>query len=331
MKLSLQVVLAFTLLVLVTFSCKKSEIKQPTETNLTNTELANKINDFMPDEENIGSVYKKFIATYVNDDNTLKNNLTDARLDTTLWNTEVFFNNKYGFQIDTPYYQHSEYEESIGFTITGYNGSVPIVDGDELTDFLDEKEAEFSDENNDGDSIYILNTFLEYDEIREGKAYVTLSVVLGINYWGVYPPGYNPDNFSHPTSMYAIKYGYGWRGANNEYEYRYEYRTAIKLTDPDYIMVYWYKYPIFHDSPGVEGKIWHIPYYNENYILSTSGSDELNSYLQSTKDVVDDNNPMGAYNTYLGRINITGWALHQEGVFETGHTLTHYIYQKVYI
>jgi hypothetical protein len=329
MKLSLHVVLAFTILVLVTFSCKKSEIKQPTETNLTNTELAKKINNFMPDEANMGSVYRKFISTHVNNDNTLKTSLTDGVADTTLWNIETYLNTTYGFKIDTPYYQHSNYEEIINFTVTDYSGSVPVLDGDELSSFINEKNLEFLDENTDNDNIYILNTTLEFDEVRDGKAYVTMNVVLGTNYWGVYPPGYDPENFPNFTCMYAVRAGEcsdeWWLGANREYEKRYEYRTKIIPANNNEI---WVNVSIGGVSCHDEDRLWSMPWITDDYILSTSGNDELNQYLQSTKDVVDDYNPGGWNGLFLGNIWVYKSQVNISPYIWTGHSIEFRYFRK---
>jgi hypothetical protein len=163
---------------------------------------------------------------------------------------------------------------------------------------------------------------------------VTMNVVSTVSYKGVYPPGYNPSNFPHYTCMRAVGWGECngilWGGANNEYERRYKYNDGSQWMSNGYIMVYDYAFYKSHNNPGVNGRLWNVPYANGfGYILNTNPPDELNQYLQSTKDMIDDFNPHGISDRFLGNIYIGGFNQNQVYPnYYTCHMVTFYIFKK---
>lgn len=334
MKLFLKSIFIVLFLVGIHSSCKKSDISNDNTPVSINSNVIEKINNFIPEDEEIGNVYRTFRQKVENSDH-LKSRLADERIDSALWNMETYLNTEYGFQIDTPYYKHSEYFDTASFTVNSYNNGIPVVDGDELDSFLSNIEIEFIDENTDNDNVYILYSLFEFDEVINGRAYTTLKVVRGVNYRGVYPPGWDPDNFSDPTCMYAIKPGTCggnfWYGADEEYEKRYVHNTPISLTSSDYIMVYYFSDPVWPGDNGEDDRLWVLPYYSPDISLSTSGNDDLNGYLQATKDVIDDFNPEGYNDIYLGDVEVTGYAFNESYHKETGHFVILNYFKMVYI
>ncbi len=88
---------------------------------------------------------------------------------------------------------------------------------------------------------------------------------------------------------------------------------------------------VINDGPGVDGRLW-VGGYTLNYILDTSGDDELNHYLLSTKDLIDDHNPMGINDLYLGNVDV--YAVNYEPPpykVYAHHYVVHWYFKKVYV
>ena len=328
------VLILFAFITLGVTSCKKAnpEVKETVEK--TSEIVIEEINNFKPEELQMGKIYQKFVAQKSLYANELKNSIPDQQIDSAKWNIETYLNSTYGFRSKDTCYKKDEVIDTVTFTIKGYNNSIPIVDGAELNTFLTSKESSFAKENSDGDYIDFWCNIINVIGISGGNVTVTMNIVSTIRYVGVYPPGYNPLNFPHYTCMQAIGYGSCdgkyWRGANNEYEYRYEYNDGSSWISNGYIMVYDYSFYKAFNSQGVNGRLWYI--YGQNYgwhLMDTNPPDELNYYLQSTKNMIDDFNPYGIADRYLGNLDIWGSYQNLTYPYTTSHAVTFFIFKKV--
>ena len=88
----LKIILLFAILFSVTFySCNKiKDTTKPLSSDLSSTEIKDQINDFYPEEEFLGLIYKSFLKNY--NYNNLKESVQDVAIDTLLWQTETYLN-----------------------------------------------------------------------------------------------------------------------------------------------------------------------------------------------------------------------------------------------
>jgi len=244
-------------------SCKKDKPIKTTSPDLTSEIIIEEINNFRPEEQQMGIIYQKFVAQKLLYANELKNCIADQQIDSAKWNIETYLNSTYGFRSKDTCYKNDEIIDTITFTIKGYNNNIPIVDGTELNTFLNAKESSFAQEISDGDNIDFWCNMINVICISGGNVTVTMNMVSTIRYAGVYPPGYNPQNFPDYTCMNAVGWcwcdGKHWGGANYEYEKRYEYNDGSSFMSNGYIMVYDYAFYKSYDHPGVNGRLWNVP------------------------------------------------------------------------
>lgn len=334
-KNKIKTIFASLLLIGIIFGCNKTPVDIQESNNQTGGDVISRINDFKPDRDDYAKVYRNFVAEKkLAMDNSRSGAAADERIDTARWNMETYLNSEYGFRIDTGYFEN-EVVDTTYLTINSYDDGIPVVDGDELASFISEKESEISAENSDSDSIYFWCGTLTVGGILGGQVQIITSIVTHVNFHGVYPPGWDPDNFPSYTCMKAWTLaehdcgGDTWFGGANK-QYIKKYRCGASMS-ANYIMVYvntWFKAPT---NPGVNGRLWYKEYFNPGYMLETSNGDELNQYLQSTKDLIDDLNPNGSYNRYLGN-PVIEW--HSDYISYPqchGHLLRYSIFEKVYI
>ncbi len=331
-----QILLIITALTMLgAVSCKKGSNYSSLNDDQNKNNVINKINQFKPTEGEMGNVYYRFIAKKDLNMNNLKNDFLDQQIDSAIWNIETYLNTTYGFRSSDTCYKESEIIDTLTFAIKGFNNSIPLVDGEEIGNFLILNENNIIKENSDGDNIDFWCNFIDVIDISDGKVTITMNTVRSIRYFGVYPPGFNPQNFTHYTCMQAVGRavcnGKNWGGANFEYERRIEIHDGSVFVSPGYIMVYDYAFYKGMYSPGVNGRLWHVNQYNRlDYNMSTSPpADELNTYLQSTKDVVDDFNPQGVSDRFLGNIYIYGATQNSNMPYTSYHMINFYIFKRV--
>lgn len=333
-KNKLKAIFASLLLIGVIFGCNKPPLDVQKTNNQTDSEIISRINNFQPDKDDYAKVYRNFVTEKKLAMDNSRSSAADERIDTARWNMETYLNSEYGFRIDTGYFNNTIID-TVLLTIDSYDDGIPVVDGDELVSYLADKEDLVSTENSDEDSLYFWSATIAVGGIVSGQVQIITSVNLHINYNGVYPPGWDPDNFPSYTCMKAWTLaehdcgGDTWFGGANK-QYIKKYRCGASMS-ANYIMVYvntWYKSAT---SSGVNGRLFHKTEPCANYILETSNGDELNDFLQSTKNLIDDCNPNGAFNHYLGNCYI---AYHQQNIiwpYDYGHMLVYSIFEKVYI
>jgi hypothetical protein len=292
------------------------------------------INAFTPEEEDMAMVYSSFINEKRAFENGFKTSAMNQQVDSALWKIETYLNTTYGFSNDSCYFL-DEVEDTVSFTITGYSTTgIPIIDGDELEDFLDDVEAEIADENADNDNEYFWCCIFEVDTVRQTKVKTKLRKVRTKSYGGVYPPGWNPKKFIHYSCMDAYYQGYcdnkHWWGAPDEYQSRYQmYHIAI---NSDYIMVLHSVYGYQNGDPHFNGidYLFESPYFP--FTLATDEDeeeDELNYYLQSTKEGIDVVNPLGVNNFYLGYVDVHFFQSEVDNMYQ--HIIWCHYFNKVYI
>ncbi len=325
-------------IILLTFTCLlnscKKEVVEVKNIDNKAEDLIHRINNFTPEIKSIGVTYKNYV-NYLESLKEQKSSFEDQRIDTSLWNMETYLNNNYGFRDTNTCYKFTDIMDTVSFNIKDYSDGIPIIDGSELNTFFTDLQTEYSIENSDTDNEYFWCNIIEVDHIADGKAYVVVRSVTVYYYYGVYPPGWNPNNFPDYTCMKAAEYGdcdgKYWRGAHNEYEWRYELHAA--QTNVHYIYVY---YNMFWKTPltyGVfPGELWEINYNWPGYVLNTSlPADELNSYLQSTKDLIDRFNPNGNSDMYLGNLDVVYYSQNTVPPYCFSHAVEFYIYRRYYI
>lgn len=293
-----------TIISIIVVSCKKNDNDIANHPMNDNTDKINMINNYTPNPNDLGNVYYSFMSQYVDK---FKQSLPDVSIDSSFWYVETHLNSKFGFDVDSSSYKNDEYYDTVEFSVNGYNNNIPLIDGDELNTFLTNKEIEFIEENTDGDNIFFWCNRFELLEIRTTKVIAAMKVVTAKTFIGVLPPGWNPDEFSHPTCMKAIKPGVcggtHWLGADEEYERRYKLYPGIRDASQDVILVF---HSITIPEALATPELWQIPYISQDISLNTNGTDELNSYLLSTKSLIDSYNPNGSNNIYIGDIDVAG-------------------------
>lgn len=317
-------------------SCKKENRTVDQQSNAGNySTMVEKINEFKPDRNMIAMVYHKIVKQQKAYEEGERDEAKDQAIDTALWNMETYINTKYGFNQEYACYKYSETKDTATFTIIKFEKGVPIVDGEELQSYLNQSKTTFENENNDSNDIFFWCNLLNVTSINNDKVTVERTIVRTVSYYGVYPPGWDPDEFEHYTCMYAFKHGECdgtyWRGAHNEYEYRYEIHDGRQIQSEGYAMIYdysFYKAPLHY---GINGRLFYVPWITSYTILNTNPPDELNSYLLSTKSVVDDYNPNGLANRYLGNIDVWRLEIDVPPVTYTGHAITFFIFELTFV
>ncbi len=221
----------------------------------SNTKVKDNINNFLPDGA-YSEVYNSFLKQLK--EATFKETPPDVALDTLLWQTETYLNNEYGFSRDSIFKSGKEYD-TVFLSIRGYTGTgIPIVDGKDAIDLVSALETEIISENSDGNVECFWCTISEVDSIFSDSASVVFTSILGNDYSGVYPPGWDPTEFLDYTCMKAGGAGYcnneWWWGANLEYESRYEMGGIHH--QPNYIFVLNSLMLVFPSNQGVNGRLW---------------------------------------------------------------------------
>lgn len=317
---------------IVIISCQKNQNDENHLISESKTVTITEINDFVPLDEDIPVVYEEFLIHNEALENGYKSSIQDQQVDSALWRIETYLNTAYGFSNDSCYFL-DETVDTVSFTIAGYGPSgVPIIDGDELTDFLDDIETEIAAENNDGNNEFFWCCIFEVDTIRASKVKTRMKRVRTISFYGVYPPGYDPTQFIHYTCMYAIHPGEcddkWWWGATEEYQRRYQ--TYSIWQGNDCIMVYRYNYGYQNGDPHFQGydPFWEGTYEWETLSTDTDPEeDELNHYLQTTKNGIDMVNTQGNDNYYMGYVDI--WWFQSQVDNKYKHYMICHYFEKV--
>lgn len=169
-------------------SCKKDKPIKTTSPDLTSEIIIEEINNFRPEEQQMGIIYQKFVAQKLLYANELKNCIADQQIDSAKWNIETYLNSTYGFRSKDTCYKNDEIIDTITFTIKGYNNNIPIVDGTELNTFLNAKESSFAQEISDGDNIDFWCNMINVIGISGGNVTVTMNMSVLYVMLGYIPP-----------------------------------------------------------------------------------------------------------------------------------------------
>lgn len=314
-------------------SCKKDRINSVnSEVNL-DAKSIDQINNYRPSDEKIGDAYRAY-ANYYTNVSTLKSGSIDQRIDTAMWNVETYFNNQYGFRDSATYYKSHDIIDTVVFSVNNYDNGIPIIDGDEFDSFIASKASDLSQENSNSDSLYFWCSRIELDKVSNNNAYVILTVTIFWGPNGVYPPGWNPNNFPHYTCMQAnwtsICDGKRWYGAAKEFESRYE--VGGVATNPNYILVPFNSFYKTKGSYGVEdGELWEHPWDPTEILDTNPPEDRLNYYLQSTKNMIDRFNPNGINGIVLGNLSIYNFENLIQYPYYNTHLVEFYTFERVYV
>ncbi len=297
-------------------SCKKdnlNNLKQSTNKDTPPSNLnqyqretdINKMNNLKLDETNINRLYNSFENKYKSFNINLREiDTTSLLIDTAIWQFETCINSDFGFPFNVSR-KITDILDTLSFSIIGYSqDSIPLIKGSELYYEYNTAINKINSGNNNNDSIYFWCTNMniyKIDKIR-AKVIITTMTTFAYPYKRILPPGVYPDPFPFPTCKNA---GIPQNPDNAATNFENKYELAGPPNALPYGIVTLYQfYGLSHRDNGVGDKLWwHSGYDTEDLCVNASGGGKLNSYLFSTKDVIDEHN-YSHDNIFLGNLNI---------------------------
>lgn len=326
----------FALILII--SCAKEKTALLDESNLS-LQVIKKINEYDPPKNIASDKFSRFTRT--KNAGTLKNSNEDIRLDEGMWLTEAYVNFEKGFRNDSI--------ESVSIDTTRYTleikdwvDQIPIVEGNHIDALIDTIILRIEIDRN---SEYLFwATYLEVENISEefvnlyvvnagGPKSNTRKTVLSPEKPGEYlqpfPVGYSTKAGYLPYAMLWAERDF-WEKTAGEEGYidgRFTLVLVSNFLKCAYI------------SPGVADPRLFWAYGGcESYVMN---SQQPNQYLISSKQLIDDNNPIvstedlviGYYHWYCFNTgNSTGPS--PDSQWTSNHWFQHcidfFIYRKVY-
>lgn len=300
-----------------------------------------KLNEFNPPNSKASQLASSFINARKNP--TLKNAIEDKNLDEGIWLTEAFINYEKGFKkdsienlvIDTIYYE---------LPIKNWNNEIPVIDGSQLislNDFLINR----IDANEENEFLFWA-THINIVELDESTAQIEIINAGGPRSYTrrtvIQPklPGADLMPFEDGYTTRAGYPGYAMLYAERDFWDRISTPESYFISDVALVLVAQY-YKSAYIAPGVADPRLFWDYGTcESYWMN---SDQLNQYLLSSKDLIDENNPAAVSDEYvIGYFHWNCWdnRCYPAWCFTPGnsgpyyghwfeHAISFYIYRKV--
>ncbi len=253
------------------------------------------LNKFEPNSATVSTLFSNFKKEYLLYQSDLKSGVapTDLRVDEAVWLMEALVNQQYGFKADSIEYTVFDTTE-IELTHKYFDtDGTPVIDGNEIQDELANL-TESIELNNSNDYLFWA-TRIEIVGINETE---TALLLININgplggqngFFIPKSPGTYIPPFPDGTSAIA--------GCESVYLCGAEDLFYGKICAPgpvmfgsNYVATYQYSfYKSAYIGPGMaEDRIFWDFGICESYTMNTA---QLNQYLYSSKDVIDENNPI---------------------------------------
>ena len=325
MKLGIFTILLLIGIFAIIFSCKKED-NEVIESNAKKMSLK-EINDYKPPRDQIADIYYTFKdeISMFQENAILKDSILtieDKPLNEAIWQLETAVNNDFGFQYPEYVLESSEYV----FELTNVGvapDSTPIVSGADVLARYSEIENIINQraQNND----FFWDNTLEVISITPQTSTFQMNGSWGYIIGGVLPIGVMPEPFGPGIGMPACKECSGYYiGADNEFEKKIRLSNVIQAA-PGYIIEFSYSHYKSPISPGCWGRIW-----GGWTCADWLDYPELDEWLMSTKEVIDENNPSGLNGYFLGHILIEGFAQTVSYPYAR-HLVSFYVFQAVLV
>ncbi|MCB2207301.1 MAG: hypothetical protein KQH67_03300 [Bacteroidetes bacterium] len=322
------ILLSGVLLIVLT-NCNKKDVEF--KTDLKKINIIKEINEFKPNSNEGVVLYKEFVNEIEIKENGLRNiEPVDKLASEAVWQFQTTLNSFHGF----PFRMARKFEKVIDtytYEIKSYGvGGMPILDGNDIYMHYVSKRNETISNNND--SVAFWCCFVEVDtlDLNNDELRLQITSIRAQNFPYILPPGVDPIPFPDYTCMYACYPSYCdgkyWKSAAEEYEKKIEFWGPPPEYEPYNYYIDLHSMNGFGpDSPGINGRLYKsvITY----YILDTDGEDELNGYLMSTKEVIDENNYTGGV-YFLGYFSIVPFS---DDIPWNEHLVTLWFYEIIHI
>ncbi len=276
----------FALILII--SCAKEKPALLDESNLS-IQIIKKLNEYDPPKNIASNKFSRFTRT--KNAGTLKNSNEDLRLDEGMWLTEAYVNFEKGFRNDSI--------ESVSIDTTRYtleikdwDDQIPIIEGNRIDALIDTIILRIEIDRN---SDYLFwATYLEVESIEDefatvivvnagGEKSYTRSTVIMPKLPGAYIMPF-PDGYMNYAGLHSWQYP----GADRDFFNRISLEEA--MFEGRYTLV---RVSLFskcaYIAPGVADPSLFWAYGKCN--LYMMNSQQLNQYLFSTKQLIDQNNP----------------------------------------
>ncbi len=297
-----------TILILVLFtiiSCNKRN-DNDLAIGLNNSDIIETINTYQPNANNVKNLFVDFINDIKLDKMKLKSkgDMQDRTIDEAMWLMNASLNRDYGFKNDSIEYLVIDTTEII-IPISSFSAdNIPIVDGESILEVYSDIENKIIGNLNNGFNFWSIAFILEdYNEeeltimsISSGGPRADISYLITPVAPGTPLPLFDEDDYLYAGSSYQEPCRkIHWPANTASYRFYQKYsQGSPNYFDPDYVYTYMgYISKNAYIEPGVaEDRIfWDYACCGYRIIYGP----ELNQYLLSTKDLIDELNP--AYGT----------------------------------
>lgn len=329
-------------------ACRKETIPVNAGSEITCQKVTNEnirlLNAFHPNSNEIVSIYKAFRNEVKVNKQGLKSNFTpsDRLIDEAIWAMEAAINAEHGFKQDSIEYLVIDTTKIIIKNKHFNDKGVPIIDGFDLMETYNRIESQILANHNVRYLFWASR--IEIAEITQSVTVVDVinaggpkSITLGAVITPLPPGSYIPP-FTTGTSSFAGSPQYYMAGAERLFWDKIRMPGYFFLS-PDYIATYYYSTFIsaYHlGYPQIENRLlWSIGTC-ESFQMNTS---QLNQYLYSSKEVIDEYNPINNPNLMIGYFQFNCWEVYSPtlipypGGVTIGHWFNHAItfaYYRVY-
>lgn len=288
-----------------------------------------KLNKYRPSEDKLASVYHSFVKEIKPSAANYKTGIdpVDRPLDETVWLLDVTTNTELGFKNDSIEELFIDTLRIVFNNKSFTPDGIPVIDGNEIVSVYTNFENSVNQNLSQGFLLWA--TQVEITAINADESEVEIITAGGskgeteTGYWKLLTPGVDPDPFPSGTSytMALSALHFNIRCHERDYSYLGSGWIIEFVNDFDKS---WYIGPGNYDNRIAH----HIGYC---YTGTLSGSN-LNNYLLSTKDVIDENNPNGNNDLVVGylEINCLNFQSPING-YNSEHMLIFNIYKLTYV